>query len=351
MKSTIKNILKEGKRRLKKTYYLFQYFVNKFIGPQKHPLDFDPVTLPFLDRPDYSFAEINKRIDPFGKLPYNLEEKLDFFRENGYVVLENVLPTNEVDAIWDEIEYVTENHENYDIDGLAHRFNDQKDTPIKLIPKEKLKGIGTRFIDFHDSSIRSKNLITHPNLIPFLQASLTPKITVFQSLIFKYSSQQDVHQDFPWVTTEIPSHLVAAWIPMEDVHKDSGPLFYYPKSHRIPKFDFGQTGIVFQHLNSLFSPSKFARYLTKTCTELGLKKEVLLIKKGDMLFWHGALAHGGMPINDPTKTRKSFVVHYSTTEGLSKHRNSIVPEENPDQYHGVTIYSNPKLAHQKDIVK
>ena len=142
MKSTIKNILKEGKRRLKKTYYLFQYFVNKFIGPQKHPLDFDPVTLPFLDRPDYSFVEINKRIDPYGKLPYNLEEKLDFFRENGYVVLENVLPINEVDAIWNEIEFVTEHHEKYDIDGLAHRFNDQKDTPIKLIPKEKLKGIG-----------------------------------------------------------------------------------------------------------------------------------------------------------------------------------------------------------------
>lgn len=351
MKSIIKNILKEGKRRLTKLGHLFQYWINKLISTQHQNLDFDPITLPFLDRPEYTFEEVNKRIAPYHKLPYNLEEKLDFFRENGYVVIENALPTHEVDAIWEQIEYVTENHEKFDIDGLAHRFNDQKDTPIKLIPKEKLKGIGTRFIDFHDSSVRSKNLITHPNLVPFLQASLTPNITVFQSLIFKYSSQQDVHQDFPWVTTEIPSHLVAAWIPLEDVHEDSGPLFYYPKSHRIPKFDFGHTGIVFQHLNSLFKPDKFTKYLIRTCAQLGLKKEILLIKKGDVLFWHGALAHGGMPINDPTKTRKSFVVHYSTTEGLSKHRNSTVLEKKPDQYHGVTIYSNPKLAHQKDVVK
>jgi len=351
MKSTIKNILKESKKRLKKDVDLLAYYSNKFFSPQKQSLDFDPTTLPFIDRSEYSFAELNKQIAPYGKLPYNLEEKLNFFRENGYVVLENVLPTNEVDAIWDEIEYVTENHENYDIDGLAHRFNDQKETPIKQIPKENLNGIGTRFIDFHDSSIRAKNLITHPNLAPFLQSSLTPQMTVFQSLIFKYSSQQDLHQDFPWVTTKIPSHLVAAWIPMEDVHPDAGPLFYYPKSHRMPKFDFGKTGILYHSEQSLFSPDKFSRYLTKTCTQLGLKKEILLIKKGDVLFWHGALAHGGMPIHDPSKTRKSFVVHYSTKDGQPQHRRSNVPEANPDHYHGITIYSNPLLAHQKDILK
>jgi len=106
-------------------------------------LDFDVATLPFIDQANYSFAEINKRIDHYKNLPYNLEEKLTFFREFGYVVLENVLPPNEVDAIWDKIEFVTKHHENYDINVLAHRFNDQKDAPIKLIPKEKLKGIGT----------------------------------------------------------------------------------------------------------------------------------------------------------------------------------------------------------------
>ena len=351
MKSIIKNILKEAKHRLKKDLYLLAYYFNKLAGSQKQVLDFDPTTLPFIDRPEYSFAELNKKISPYGKLPYNLEEKLDFFREYGYVVLENALPLNDVDAIWNEIEFMTENHENYDIDGLAHRFNDQKETPIKMIPKENLNGIGTRFIDYHDSSVRAKNLITHPNLAPFLQASLTPKMTVFQSLIFKYSSQQDLHQDFPWVTTKIPSHLVAAWIPLEDVHPDAGPLFYYPKSHRMPKFDFGKTGILYHAEQSLFSPDQFSRYLTETCTQLGLKKEILLIKKGDVLFWHGALAHGGMQISDPAKTRKSFVVHYSTTDGQPQHRRSDALESNPDQYHGITIYSNPLLAHQKDVVK
>lgn len=90
--------------------------------------------------------------------------------------------------------------------------------------------------------------------------------------------------------------------------------------------------------------------MTQTCTRLGLKKEILLINKGDVLFWQGALAHGGMPINDSSKTRKSFVLHYSTVEGQPHHRSSEVPEAKPDYYRGITIYSNLLLAHQKEVV-
>jgi phytanoyl-CoA hydroxylase len=353
MISELKVQLRKAKKSLKKKIERIQYRLNHQFGGRKNSkvLDFDPKTLPFLDRESYSFKEMKKNISSYGDLPYDLEQKLNFFREYGYVVLENCLPQEAIDSVWNEIEYLTENHKQYDIDGLAHRFNDQKETPIRLIPQEKLKGIGTRFIDYHDSSIPAKKLITHPNLAPFLQASLNPNVTVFQSLIFRYSSQQDIHQDFPWVTTKIPSHLAAAWIPMEDVHVDAGPLFYYPKSHLMKKFDFGKTGILYDHEKSLFSPDDFSKYLTKTCAQNNLKKEVLLIKKGDILIWHGALAHGGMPINDIQKTRKSFVVHYSTTDGHPYHRRATEAEEKPDKYNGITVYSNPKLAHQKDLFR
>jgi ectoine hydroxylase-related dioxygenase (phytanoyl-CoA dioxygenase family) len=64
--------------------------------------------------------------------------------------------------------------------------------------------------------------MTHPNIVAFLRAVLDNDLTAFQSLIFKYSSQQSTHQDYPWVTSGVPSHLAAAWIPLEDVHPDSG---------------------------------------------------------------------------------------------------------------------------------
>ena len=79
MKSAIKNILKEAKKRLKKDLYLFEHYANKFFSPQKQALDFDTATLPFLDRPEYSFAELNKQIAPLRKITIQPRRKTRLF--------------------------------------------------------------------------------------------------------------------------------------------------------------------------------------------------------------------------------------------------------------------------------
>jgi ectoine hydroxylase-related dioxygenase (phytanoyl-CoA dioxygenase family) len=40
------------------------------------------------------------------------------------------------------------------------------------------------------------------------------------------------------------------------------------------------------------------------------ERRLFLGKKGDVFFWHGMMLHGGSEINDPSLTRKSFVIHY-----------------------------------------
>ena len=131
--------------------------------------------------------------------------------------------------------------------------------------------------------------------------------------------------------------MAVAWIPYEDAHADSGLLFYYPSSHKIPKFNFGKMRILKKEI-SLFNQIQFSEYLDKACKELGIEKKILLIKKGDILIWHGGLAHGGSIINNLEMTRKSFVCHYSTLEAQPKHRY----EEHKDSsetsyYNGVAI--------------
>lgn len=321
------------------------------LSPQKS-VEFEFETLPPFDQ-GISFDEILSQLDIPQDLPYDLKEKMNFFNQNGFVVLEQILPTDQVEQIWGQIETIIKNHKKYDIKAIAHRFNDQKETPIKDIPLENLNGIGARINDFHDNSALTKEICSHKFLKPFLEAVLEKNIAVFQSLIFKYSSQQALHQDFPWVTTTIPSHLAAAWIPLEDVDPASGPLYYYPGSHRMPKFNFGKTGYLFKHGISLQDPEKnFSAYLEKTAIQHGLKKEVLLIKKGDVLIWHGALAHGGSPIIDKNKTRKSLVVHYSSIKAYPKHRfaNENEIESNPDQLNNVTFYTNVKEPELKNIL-
>jgi phytanoyl-CoA hydroxylase len=331
------------KDRLRKIYRIVKYYLNK----DSYPKDFDYKTLPDIDKAEVSIDSIIQKVNPPADLPYNLKEKLEFWQKNGYVVLENVLPKQWLDNLWEEVETTIENHKKYDIMALAYQFNGQKDTPIKDFPKEKLHEVGTRLNNYHNASIGAKRVMTHANIAVFLQAVLDLDVVVFQSLIFKYGSQQDIHQDFPWVTSNIPSHLAAAWIPLEDVHPDSGPLAYYPGSHKIAKFNFG-TGIL-KTTFSVFDADDFAKYLGKKVKEDGIEPEVLLVKKGDVLIWHGALVHAGTPIKDITRTRKSFVCHYSTVKSSPKDRYEQNEKSLSSEYNGVKIYVNPLLPKSEDI--
>lgn len=147
--------------------------------------------------------------------------------------------------------------------------------------------------------------------------------------------------------SEIPSHLAAAWIALEDVHIDSGPLFYYPGSHTIGKFNFGN-GIFFNG-QSTYDPNDFAKYLDDTCQKAGLEKKTLLIKKGDVLLWHAALAHGGDEIRNPALTRKSFVCHYSSDKAYRHHRQNPTAEPIRRTLNGADVFANPHMPDQEDI--
>jgi len=312
-------------------------------------LEFDYSTLPWIDQNDADIDSFvnNFRVAP--DYPYDLKEKLAFWKKNGFVVLEKAIPEEQIDSLWKEIEHTIDNHDQYNMTALVYQFNNTKDTAIKNVPVDKLRSIGARINEYHNPSTKAKEVVTHPNLALFLKAIFDSQVSVYQSLIFRYGSQQDTHQDFPWVTPTIPSHLAASWIAMEDVSPDSGPLYYYPGSHNVKKFNFGN-GILYRHGESVFGPKLFGKYLDWRCKKEGLVKETLFIKKGDVLIWHSALAHGGHRINNPKQTRKSLVCHYTTTNAYPRHK--FKRDEIPTvSYHNeIAIYANPLLKEEEDIL-
>lgn len=319
---------------------------------QYFPLtQFDPATLPWIDRPNPDIERFLKKNPPRFQVPYDMAEKLKGWEKNGYTVLENIIPTEMIDNFWNDFQELVHHPEKYDltirIDLDEFLPNQQRN--IKEFPREALLGKFVKINDFHNSSVAGKKLMTHPSIVAFLEAIFNQQVVVQQSLIFMYGSQQPTHQDYPWVTAKIPSHLAAAWIAMEDIQIDSGPLYYYIGSHKMPKFNFG-SGILYRH-DSTKSPLEFAEYLDRTSEELKYPKETLLIKKGDVLIWHAALAHGGSLITNPEQTRKSFVCHYSTSQALPFHKNNTNAEPVKQNYNGVMIYNNPALPQSEDVFK
>ena len=110
------------------------------------------------------------------------------------------------------------------------------------------------------------------------------------------------------------NYLIGVWLACEDIHPDSGPLVYYPGSHKeplYPKFDnYPQTNL------RTCAPSETTAYydwLKKRSKNY--KKDQFIARKGDILLWHGQLIHGGDAVVNPSLTHmESYVCHYIPAE-------------------------------------
>ena len=164
-------------------------------------------------------------------------------------------------------------------------------------------------------AVRKSAVIADPfedrDWLDLLNSLIGGRARLFQSINFLEGSQQRTHSDSIHMTTFPLGGLLGVWIALEDIDADSGPLHYYPGSHRLPYFlnkDYGNEG------NTLtIGDREYREYedlIAKKLLDTEFPKEVLLAKKGDVLIWHANLLHGGEPVTDPSKSRKSMVLHY-----------------------------------------
>ena len=126
---------------------------------------------------------------------------------------------------------------------------------------------------------------------------------------FMYGSTQTEHQDTAVFHIFPPNYIAGAWIACEDIAPDSGPLMYYPRSHREPLFEaftnYPQTNLRTVPPDVMQRYNEYAVNLARQ-----YQRHLFLAKKGDVLFWHGMLLHGGSEVKNPKLTRRSFVIHY-----------------------------------------
>lgn len=150
----------------------------------------------------------------------------------------------------------------------------------------------------------------------------------FQTLLFEGGSEQSAHSDSIHMTTYPLGYLAAAWIALEDVHPDAGPLTYYPGSQRLPYLlsvdcDMSQEDF----LRSPYAgyAQRYEPAVRQRIEAHGLQVQSFLPRKGDMLIWHANLLHGGSPRRDPQLSRRSLVCHYLARGAVCYHDLSGAP--------------------------
>jgi len=191
----------------------------------------------------------------------------------------------------------------------------------------RLEPPGLKLVDLQRFLPSAEQLAFHPVITSFLSELFGSPAALIQSLTFWKGSEQSVHQDFSYVHHHRElAHLAAVWIPLEDIKADAGPLVYYPGSHRPDElgfFDWGGGSILASRDAPDSTFTAYGAHLEKQLRVHKRKSQIFLPRRGDILIWHGALVHGGTPMNNPDLTRKSYVCHYTSTAShkqLQKYR-------------------------------
>ena len=131
------------------------------------------------------------------------------------------------------------------------------------------------------------------------------------------STERNWHQDDYLNPPFINSWYTAVWFALDKISADAGPFEYVPGSHKWRALR-GQKVLERLTPKERTDPSwpKYSERILNPVFEeeiekRGTKPRRFLADKGDVLIWHGRLAHRGSAAKVPGMQRKAFIAHYS----------------------------------------
>lgn len=250
---------------------------------------------PWLDRPDAP-----RRIDERARAGEITADEAALCRKwvtDGYVVLPNAVAPDILDWVWSAYE---------------RRISAGAVTPPReeQFPGDTLPG---RVLDPHLVVPEIAELMHGPELRRAVELLLGCASVPFQSITGHKATQQPIHGDSIHMTTYPAGYLVAAWVAFEAIEPGSGPLEYYPGSHRLPYVysrDVGIADRAMQETGYHEFALKYTPAIRDTIETRSLRPVHFLANQGDVLLWHANLLHGGSTWTDVACSRRSIVFHY-----------------------------------------
>ena len=182
---------------------------------------------------------------------------------------------------------------------------------IKGINEEKREPIRFQDAWLEKKITKVKELAIEPYILNCLKILYGREPFPFQTLNFPHGSRQHFHSDAVHFNSIPRGYMCGIWIALEDIKEESGPLYYFPKSHKLPFISAKDLGLSSRQVYNQKHPQKlFEPYWIKMVQEKGYLRERFIAKKGEVLIWHSNLLHGGDKVINNSLTRWSQVTHY-----------------------------------------
>jgi hypothetical protein len=162
-----------------------------------------------------------------------------------------------------------------------------------------------------------RGLALEPVILDLLSKVYGREPFAFQTLNFAVGSEQPYHSDAIHFHSYPLGFMCGVWIALQHVKKDSGPLIYYPGSHRLPYLSAESLGLNPRQVEDEAHPQRFfQRHWQLAVRRQRFPKRRFLPKRGQVLIWHANLLHGGERVKIRTSRRWSQVIHYFFSDCL-----------------------------------
>jgi Phytanoyl-CoA dioxygenase (PhyH) len=263
-------------------------------------------------------------MDQFSSFSQNLDR-------DGFFVWPQLLPEDLID-----------NHVEAFLD-LNMRLGVQSGEPFHSYSSEKQNTIKQARYDFHEEHLATQRLIFNTNLIKFLHLHFGEAPVVRQPETGLYHRSTPPHTDSLDFKVSPYGAEVRVWCALEDVHPDSGPIYFIPGSHKTISAGL-EREVLSEHpefrelLRSQMRPTVATEYFLATkplwryvkqvklpnaTKSAGMQVQPLLLRKGDAVVFSSDVVHGTCRCNDERRTRKYCVAFWAAKSSVWYHSRSF----------------------------
>ena len=222
------------------------------------------------------------------------DEDIQFFCEQGYLVIQNAFTQPKVDAALDGL-----------VDLIAGKKPDFKGIMFEAAARDKIDTLAPEerqdyvrklawFVEYDE---RLKALSHHPALLSVLARIMGEDPDMFQDMALikppLIGREKPWHQDFAYFNLPMGTQVVGVWIALDEALVENGCMHVIPGTHR--------EGPVVH----------FQRRDWQICdTDVQVQRSIAIpLKPGSLLLFDGLLHHG-TPNSKSSKRRRAVQYHY-----------------------------------------
>lgn len=218
------------------------------------------------------------------------------FDSDGYVILRLSGQDELVDEIAFDMKEIVKSGE-YRTNSGIYSYNDSP-----------------RIVEAWRKSRAIHRLAFDPAILDVMSRLYGSKPRPFSTINFLRSTQQPLHSDYVHFGTVPHYRLTAAWVALEDIDPDSGPLQVVPGSHQDPLFCYSDIGLKparsLSEVKDLYS--QYEGFVISKLSSQDYPNRPITppMMKGDVLIWDANLLHGSPICKNNKLSRLSQVTHY-----------------------------------------